>query len=116
MAIQTLASFRSVDQRCNAVEFLEIDGKRFISVNGKHVNFPKTVHPVEDIIKILSIMEFDDVLIWATVQIKGTSADISIRRCSDYVNAIIDNSFQSPMVSMWFKFDVQRIINAIMTA
>lgn len=116
MATQTLASFRSADQRCNAVEFLDVDGKLFISVNGKHVNFPKTVHPIEDIIKILSIMEFDDALTWATAQVKGTSADLNIKRCSDYVNAMIDNLFQSPMVSMWFKFDVLRIINAIMTA
>lgn len=116
MAIQTLASFRSANQRCNAVEFLDVDGKLFISVNGNRVHFPKTVHPIEDIIKIISIMEFDDVLTWATAQIKGTSADLNIKRCSDYVNAIIDNSFQSPMVSMWFKFDVLRIVNAIMTA
>lgn len=116
MAIQTLASFRSADQQCSSVEFLDVDGKSFISINGKHVNFPKTMHPIEDIIKVISIMEFDDVLTWATAQIKGASADLNTKRCSDYVNAIIDNSFQSPMVALWLKFDVQRIVNAIMTA
>ena len=116
MTTQTLASFRSIDQQCSAVEFLDVDGKLFISVNGNRVHFPKTVHPIEDIIKIISIMEFDDVLTWATAQIKGVSADLNTKRCSDYVNAIIDNSFQSPMVALWLKFDVQRIVNAIMTA